>query len=371
MDARPEPLRSLPAGIFCAQDYEVLASRHMAAATFAYVAGGSGRDISLAANAAAFGRWSIVPRLLRDLREGHTRLRLDGQDFAHPVLLAPVAFQRLVHARGELETARAAAVTDTCLVGSTLSSYPLEEVAAMAGPRRWFQLYPQPSRDATQDLLRRAEDAGYEALVLTLDASVQTGGLGALRAGFRMPDDCIAANLAGYPAAGDAPPSGASRIFQGAMRHAPTWDDLAWLMGQTRLPVWVKGVLSPQDALALQARGVRGLVVSNHGGRSLDGAPASLDVLPAIRRAVGPDLALLLDSGVRSGTDIFKAIALGADAVLVGRLQMYALSVAGALGVAHMIRLLREELEICMAQAGCATLQDIGPDALVPAAQAL
>ncbi len=148
------------------------------------------------------------------------------------------------------------------------------------------------------------------------------------------------------------------------MRAAPTWRDLDWLMAQTRLPVWIKGVLHPQDARELQQRGVTGLVVSNHGGRGLDGAPASLRALPAVRDAVGARFPLLFDGGIRSGADAFKALALGADAVLIGRLQLYALAVAGALGVAHLLKLLREELEICMALTGCATLDDIDGDVL-------
>ncbi|MBC7455266.1 MAG: alpha-hydroxy-acid oxidizing protein, partial [Massilia sp.] len=151
----------------------------------------------------------------------------------------------------------------------------------------------------------------------------------------------------------------------GVMGDAPTWLDLAWLLTQTSLPVWVKGVLHPDDACALRQLGVAGIVVSNHGGRSLDGAPASLDALSPIRAALGAGFPVLLDSGVRSGADVFKALALGADAVLIGRLQLYALSVAGALGVAHMIKLLREELEMCMALAGCATVAEIDATALV------
>lgn len=153
-------------------------------------------------------------------------------------------------------------------------------------------------------------------------------------------------------------------VFQGPMSEAPTWDDLDWLLEQTTLPVFTKGVLRADDARALEARGVAGIVVSNHGGRSLDGVPASLKALPRVRAAVGAGYPVLLDSGIRSGSDIFKAIAGGADAVLVGRLQLHALAVAGALGLAHLIRLLREELELCMALAGCATLADITPDCI-------
>ncbi|MDQ1920060.1 alpha-hydroxy acid oxidase [Massilia pseudoviolaceinigra] len=360
------PLGKIPAEIACAADYELLAQRFMAPPSYDYVAGGSGRDLTVAANLAAFARWDIYPRLLRDVSAGHTRINVAGQQFAHPVFLAPVAFQNLAHAAGELQSARAAHAVDSCLVSSTLSSCSLEDVARGAGPQRWFQLYFQLRRDDTQDLLARAVKAGYSAIVVTLDAPIQVPSNRALRAGFRMPADCVAANLRGYAPA-ETPPLAPqhSRIFQGIMGTAPTWDDLRWLIGQTSLPVLVKGVLHPDDAVALRAIGVAGVVVSNHGGRTLDGAPASLDVLPAIRAATGPGFPLLFDGGIRSGTDIFKALALGADAVLIGRLQMYALSVAGALGVAHMVKLLREELEVCMALAGCATVGEIGSGAVL------
>ena len=360
-------LSRIPSDIHCAQDYEFLARQFIAAPIYAYVSGGSGRDITLTANEDAFSRLSLWPRLLQDVTSGHTGLRLLGRDFAHPILLAPLAFQKLVHARGELDTAQAAAATDTCLVCSTLSSVSLEEVARYAGRERWFQLYFQPGRDATLDLVRRAEAVGYTALVVTLDAAVQAPSHRALRAGFRMPDEGVAACLLGYPVTGPvSPPPGGSGIFQGLMAQAPTWNDLAWLLEQTSLPVLVKGVLHPQDAACFRSMGVAGLVVSNHGGRTLDGVPASLDMLPGIRHEVGPDYPLLLDSGIRSGSDVFKALALGADAVMVGRLQAYALSVAGALGVAHMLKLLREELELCMAMTGCATLANIGPEMIYP-----
>jgi len=362
-----EPER-LPTGLFNAADYERLAPAHLPADRLAYIAGGGGWDTTVAANRAAFARWAVLPRLLRDVRGGHTRLRLAGQVLPHPFLLAPVAHQRLAHPDAEVATARAAEATGTCLVASTLSSQPLEAIAQAAGSgARWFQLYLQPERAHTRDLLARAEGAGFSAIVLTLDASIQLPSRSALAAGFVLPPECTAANLAGYPPSAPAPlrPDD-SRIFQGAMRHAPTWDDLQWLLSATRLPVWVKGVLHPEDARQLQAAGAAGVIVSNHGGRSLDGAPASLSMLPAVRAAVGADFPVLLDGGIRSGQDAFKALALGADAVLIGRLQTYALAVAGALGVAHLLTLLQEELQACMAQAGCAALADITPDALVP-----
>lgn len=355
----------IPPEVRCAADYEMLARARLPGPVFEYLAGGAGDDLTAAANRAAFERLTILPRLLRDVSRGHTRLRLMGHELEHPLLLAPVAFQTLAHPAGELDTARAAAATDTCLVCSTLSSFTLEEIARHAGPCRWFQLYFQPRREATLDLARRAEAAGYGALVLTLDASIQMPSLRALRAGFRMPEALHPANLAGYAAAAPhvAPP-GASRVFQAAMHGAPTWADIEWLASHTALPLVVKGALRGDDARELQGRGVAALVVSNHGGRTIDGVPASLAVLPAIRAAVGPGFPLLFDGGIRSGSDAFKAIALGADAVMVGRLQIYALAVAGALGVAHMLRMLREELEVCMAATGCPTLADVGPGLL-------
>ncbi len=350
-----------PPEVYGAQDYETLAGRVIPAPTLAYIAGGSGRGITVAANTAAFSHYAVVPRVLCDVRAGHTRCTLGGQEFEHPLLLAPVAHQKLVCADGELASARAADATDSGLVCSTLSSSRLEDIAAVAGPRRWFQLYFQPDRAATLELVRRAEAAGFTAIVVTLDATIQVAGHSALQAGFRWPAECVPANLQSRdPARSD------NRIFAGVMSAAPTWQDLDWLMGECRVPVWVKGVMHPRDATELRGRGVAGAVVSNHGGRGLDGAPASLLSLPLVRAAVGSTFPLLFDGGIRSGADVFKALALGADAVLIGRLQMYALATAGALGVAHLLKLLREELEVCMALSGCATLAQIDRHALMP-----
>ena len=354
-----DPARSaVPAlpEVHCAADYESLARDRLPAPLLAHLAGGSGEGLTVAANRRAYARHEIVPRLLADVSCGSTRVRLAGRDYAHPFLLAPLAHQRLVHPRGELATARGAAAADACMVLSTLSSFRLEEVATAADGAKWFQLYFQPGRDDTLDLVERARNAGYESLVVTLDAPVQPPNLAALRAGFQMPAEALAAHL---PAPGLLPAIDGSRVFRGLMAQAPTWADLEWLVANAGLPVWVKGVLDGDDARRLVAAGAAGLVVSNHGGRALDGAPASLAALPGVRAAVGDEMPLLLDGGIRSGTDAYKAIALGADAVMVGRLQVYALAVGGALGVAHLLRTLREELEVCMALTGCATPAEI------------
>lgn len=366
MTAQPTPER-IPPGITCALDYERLGPQALPAGHFAYIAGGSSEDLTVHANRAAFGRWSILPRVLRDVRAGHTRLALNRTELPHPFLLAPVAHGLLAHPQAELASARAAQASGACLVASTLTSRTLEEIAAAAGPARWFQLYLQAEPAHTLDLIARAEAANYQAIVLTVDASLQIPSRSALASGFVLPGECVPTNLRRYPQSA-APPlaDGESRIFQGAMRDAPTWERLQWLLARTRLPIWVKGVLHPEDARQLQQLGAAGIVVSNHGGRGLDGSPASLAMLPTMRAAVGPDYPVLLDGGVRSGADAFKALALGANAVLLGRLQLYALAVAGALGVAHMLHLIHEELQATMALAGCAQLSDITADTLTP-----
>lgn len=348
---------SLPADIYSARDYEALARQVLDASVFAHLAGGGGRDRAVQANLDALDAQVIVPRVLRDLTAGSTACRLAGRDWAHPIWLAPLAFQGLFHPGGELETARAADAVGAGMALSTLSSVPLEAVAHGAKVERWFQLYFQPSREVTLDLVQRAEAAGYAALMVTVDAAVKPIGPSALRAGFRGEERAV--NLERYDQPATLIWPGQSRVFQGFMRDAPTWDDIEWLRSNTDLPLWIKGVLHPDDARTAKGAGAAGVVVSNHGGRTLDAAPSSLSVLPSVRAAVGEDFPLLFDGGIRSGEDIFRAIALGADAVMVGRLQACGLAVAGALGVAHMVRMLREELEICMAMAGCATLADV------------
>lgn len=348
---------AIPSGIRSAVDYAAMGAGSLEPALLAHLEGGSGHDRTAAANLAAFAGVSVVPRILADVTNGSLAANIGGQAFPHPVMLAPLGSQALYHPGAEAETAKGAAAIGACLIASTMSSLSLEDIAAAApAGRRWFQLYFQPTREATADLVQRAVAAGYGAIMVTLDTPLQVPSFKALSAGF-VPD-AAAPNLAPY----DVPPlpqTGGHRILNGLMQRAPTWADFEWLLSISPLPVWAKGVMHADDARELKARGAAGVVVSNHGGRSLDGAPASLAMLPAIRAAVGPDYPLLFDGGIRSGVDIFKAIALGADAVLVGRLQAYALNIAGGLGVGHMVKLLLEELEIVMALAGTPTLPAI------------
>jgi 4-hydroxymandelate oxidase len=246
---------------------------------------------------------------------------------------------------------------------SSFASTPLEDVAEAATGPLWFQLYWQGDGPATLALAQRAEAAGYRALVLTVDAPVSGLRNREQRAAFALPDGIAAVNIAKPPVLPQLLPGG-SAVFDGMLAIAPTWDDVRWLCRQTRLPVLLKGILHPGDARLAIETGAAGVIVSNHGGRVLDSQWPALNALPGIRSELGAEALILLDGGIRRGTDVFKALALGADAVLIGRPYIHALATAGALGVAHLLKLLREELEVCMALSGCRELSSIGPQAL-------
>lgn len=363
-------LGQIPPGVVTLADHEAHARSVLDDNAWAYFSGGAADEITLRANREAWDALLLHPRVLRPMAGGHTRVRLLGRTLAHPVLLAPAAFQRMAHPDGELATAYAAAMQGAGLVLSTQASVPLETVAQAIGgePGRgplWFQLYMQHDRGFTRELAQRAEQAGYEALVLTVDASASGARDRERRAGFRLPDGVSAVNLANLPPAPTpALQPGQSALFDGLLATAPTWADVEWLRAQTRLPVLLKGVLHEDDARQAVALGVGGLIVSNHGGRTLDTVPATARVLPRIVAAAAGACPVLVDGGIRRGTDVLKAMALGAQAVLVGRPYVFGLANAGALGVAHVLRLLRDELEIAMALSGCATLEQATPSLL-------
>ena len=358
---------TIPPGLVTLADHEQHARTQLDDNAWAYFSGGAADEISLRANRSAWDALPLWPRVLRPLAGGHTRVPLLGRTLAHPILLAPVAFQRLAHPDGELAMAYAAAALGAGVVLSTQASVSLESVAqaVLPDPGRgplWFQLYLQPDRGFTQALVQRAEAAGYEALVLTVDAPTSGVRDRERRAGFRLPSGVGPVNLAGLQTPASPPLSpGQSALFDGLLHHAPTWDDIAWLQSITRLPVLLKGVLHPADARQAVSVGAAGLIVSNHGGRTLDTAPATATALPRVVQAVGGAVPVLVDGGIRRGTDVLKAMALGASAVLVGRPAVWGLANAGAAGVAHVLRLLRDELEVAMALTGCATLAEATP----------
>lgn len=358
-------LQAVPDGIINLADHEIQARQRLDDNAWAYFSGGAADEHSLAANRSAWDALTLWPRVLRPLAGGNTRLQLLGRELACPLLVAPMAFQQMAHADAELATAYAAAALGAGMVLSTQASLPLETVAkaAQLTPTRgplWFQLYLQHDRGFTRQLIERAEAAGYEALVLTVDAPASGVRDRERRARFSLPAGISAVNLQGLvpsPAVRLAPDQ--SALFDGLLQHAPAWDDVAWLQQQTRLPVLLKGVLHPADALQAARSGVAGIIVSNHGGRTLDTVPATATALPRVTKALrnsGHALPVLADGGIRRGTDVLKAIALGATAVLIGRPIIWGLANAGAAGVAHVLRLLRDELEVAMALTGCATL---------------
>lgn len=360
----------IPQGVVSLGDHEMHAAKRLDANAFAYFSGGAADEITLRANRTAWDGIQLFPRVLRNLVGGHTRTALFGRTLAHPILLAPVAFQRMAHRDGEMATAYAASMQGAGLILSSQASVLLEHVARAVLPERqrgplWFQLYFQHDRGFTKELVRRAESAGYEALVVTVDASSSGVRDRERRVGFKLPPDVSAVNLAGLPAPKPVMLNEhQSRMFDALLATAPTWKDIEWLRSITRLPVILKGIMHPGDAQLAAQHGADGVIVSNHGGRTLDTVPATATILPRIRAAMGPQFPILADGGIRRGTDVFKAIALGADAVLIGRPYVFGLANAGAMGVSHVVRLLRDELEIAMALCGCATLADINADAL-------
>jgi 4-hydroxymandelate oxidase len=362
------PLTQIPAEIASVSDYEALAQPRMTPQAWAYLAGGSADEQTLAENVAAFARLSLRTRVLRRLDNGTTQLDLFGHSLTSPLLLAPIAFQKLAHPDGELATVLGAGAAQTAMIVSTQASVDLETIARAAAAPLWFQLYIQPDRAFTEALVRRAEAAGYRALVVTVDAPINGIRNREQRAGFVPPPGIEAVNLRGksapVPFTQQDMPGGQILLGGPLLAAAATWRDIAWLRGLTRLPILLKGIMAAEDATTAIAEGVDGIVVSNHGGRTLDTQPATITVLPEIARAVGGRVPVLLDGGIRRGTDILKALALGARAVLIGRPCIYGLAAAGAPGVCHVLRILRAEFEVAMALSGCRTLADIDASAV-------
>lgn len=342
------------ANVQCVQDYQTLARERLESSVWNYLAEGDSQS-----NENALRDCRVMPRPLRNVANGDTRLELFGQPLAHPLLLAPVAYQRLFHPEGEVASALAASAQAAPFMISSLASQPIEVLAEAAktegGQRAWFQLYWQGDRPHTLRLLQRALAAGCSTLVLTVDSPIKI-------ASFQLPKDICAVNLE----ARETPQAHGSVVFNGWMSQAPTWDDVAWLRQQTKVPLLLKGLLHPDDAESAIALGCDGIVVSNHGGRVLKGSPISLFALEAIVKKVNARVPVLFDSGVRNGRDVFVALAHGASAVLVGRPYVWGLAADGAMGVAHVIRLLRDELEMTMALTGCKRLTDIGQHCLCP-----
>jgi len=351
-------------------DYRRAARAALAPQAYDYFRSGADAQTTLRANLRAFARWSLYYRVLVDVSAPRLATTLLGEPLAMPILVAPTAYQKLAHPDGELATARAAAAANTVYVVSTLATTSLEDIAraAPAGPR-WFQLYVHRDRGLTRALVERAHAAGYRALVLTVDTPRLGRRLADERNHFALPPGLTMANLTADAAgASTAVDAGSALAHFFAARHDASlgWRDVEWLRSIAPLPLVVKGVIRADDAARAVEAGAAAVIVSNHGGRQLDGAPATLTALPPIVEALRGRAEVLVDGGVRWGTDVLKALALGARAVLVGRPILWGLAVGGEAGVAAVLGILRDELERAMALAGCPDLDAIDASLVRP-----
>jgi isopentenyl diphosphate isomerase/L-lactate dehydrogenase-like FMN-dependent dehydrogenase len=332
-------------------DFARLAAEKLERGPLDYFAGGAGDEITLEENVEAWGHWRLRPRVLSDVREVSTATEVLGKPVAMPVLVAPVAYQRMAHPEAEAGMAAGAAEADTVMCLSTLSNTrPTEVAAAAPGARHWFQLYAFKDEAVTRTLMEEAIEAGFEAIVVTADAPPGGNRERDRRNGFTLPIELGTPSLTA--AVGDNKSLSIEDTFA-LMNHALTWADVADLASDCSVPVLVKGVLTPEDAELALEHGATGVVVSNHGGRQLDRSLATADALPEIADSIGGRGTLLVDGGIRRGIDVATALALGADAVLVGRPALWGLAAAGKEGVAQVLELLRAELELTLGLCGC------------------
>jgi isopentenyl diphosphate isomerase/L-lactate dehydrogenase-like FMN-dependent dehydrogenase len=334
-------------------DYERLAEETLDPGAHGYYAGGAGDERTLRDNVEAYTRWQLRPRMLVDVDTCTTATTVLAQSVSLPGLVAPVAFQRVAHPDGEVGMARAALAADTIMCLSTLATSTPAEVAA-TGARRWFQLYVMRDEGATRELIAQARDNGFGALVLTIDAPVRGNRERDLRTSFAIPDDV---RIAAFGRGGMTP----KQVFE-QISASLTWRDLERIAGEAGLPLLVKGVLTAEDASLACEHGAAGIVVSNHGGRQLDGVAATIDALPEVVEAVDGRLEVLVDGGVRRGTDVVTALALGARAVLAGRAPLWGLTVGGEEGARHVLELLRAEVLGALQLLGCTSPADVSRD---------
>ena len=348
-------------------EFEAAARETLPRMTYDFIAGGAEDERGVAANRMAFGARALRNRVLVDVARRDTSVRLLGLDLPHPIILAPTALHRVVHPGGELETARGAAAADALYTVSTATSTPLTDIAAAApGGLRWFQLYHLGSREASEQLIAQAIATGHRAIVLTVDVPLLGRRERDLRNAFALPEGVAMAHAyepAWAPSGeGDRSRGWASPIASASLR----WDDLAWIRAAAGgTPLLLKGIVRADDARQALECGVDGIWISNHGGRQLDHAIATLDALVDIVGAVAGQCPIVMDGGIRRGTDALKAIALGADAVAIGRPQLYGLAVGGADGVRRVVDLLRAELDLSLALVGAVSLADLAPDLVV------
>lgn len=343
--------------IFTVSDAEAIAETKIAPTFLAYLQGGAGDEITLRRNQEKFREIILNPRVLQDLNELNTERTLFGCDMSAPILFAPTATNRLFHDEGELAVARGASATNTTYVLSTTSHTSVEAVAQTTQSPLWFQLYVQADIPVALDLIRRAEAAGAKAICITVDNPVPGIRSRQERAGYRHPQELPLPHFANRSAK-------KTTAWDHVAPKKLNWKDVEKMVAHARVPVLLKGIMDARDAAIALDIGVAGIIVSNHGGRILDTVPATIEVLPEIAQSVAGRVPVLMDGGIRRGTDVIKALALGAQAVLVGRPYLYGLASAGAEGVAHIKRILHRELRVGMAMLGCSNLDAITADVL-------
>ena len=337
-------------------EFEERARRCMTPMAYEYVASGAADEHTVRWNRDAFDRIRLRPRVLRDVAAVDLRVTLFGREHAFPMLLAPTAYHRVLHPDGEIATVRGAAAAGITWIVSVGTTTPLQEIAAAATSPLWFQLYFQSDHGFTRDLVQQVEASGCEVLCLTVDSPIIGPRNRQARAGFRLPAEVSTPHLYDIGQRGQA--------VMDPRRVAATWQDVEWLRGFTTLPLVLKGIVDGEDASRAVQAGAAGIIVSNHGGRNLDTTVAAIDALPEVVDHVGGRVPVLVDGGIRRGTDVIKALALGAAAVLIGRPYCYGLSVAGSEGVRRVVEILRRELEAAMMLSGLPAIKDIDQDVL-------
>ncbi len=349
-------------------DFEAVAEKRMTHMAWEYVNSAAADQITLRWNREALDKIRLNPRVLRDVSQVDTKVKILGHEWPFPVMLAPTALHKLAHPDGERATARGAGAAGVTMGLSTMSSTTLEDVAKAAShhlqPPLWFQLYVQKDRGFTEDLVARAVASGYKALVVTVDTPVEGARNRQERAKFQLPPGVELANLRGLKVPFGAKLDTEKKVFANILPDRLTWKDIEWLQSLSKLPVLLKGILNADDADIAARSGVAGVVVSNHGARNLDTVPATIDALPRVTDKVAGRIPVLMDGGVRRGTDVLKALALGANAVLIGRPIFYGLATGGADGVTKVLNILRREFEMAMALSGVDTIAKIDRKAL-------
>lgn len=345
--------------LVCLHDFEGCAQRLVSSIAWEYIHSGAADEITLRSNRERLDAIRLCPRVLRDVSALDTRAAVLGMDLPFPLIIAPTALHRLVHPDGELATVRGANAAGVPFMLSTLSSVSLEEVAALAKVPLWFQLYIQRDRELTHSLVQRAEAAKFAGLCVTVDTPILGVRNRLQRARFVVPPEIEFANLHEIEVKRER--SGGIGAFTGVIPQSMTWKDIEWLQSFSRIPIVLKGILNPDDADEAAKLGVAGVIVSNHGARDLDTLPATIDALPRVVDRIAGRISVLMDGGIRRGTDILKALALGAAAVLVGRPVLYGLGAGGEYGVERVLKILRSELELTMALSGRPTLASIDP----------